>query len=142
MGKFLFYNFKGSSRSWGLKLFFFSAGWTILKWVSIGIFGRCLKTKFRQGKMSIFGEVSRLYSVVGWNINFGGFLRTVRISDIVHMHSNAFLPLNTNISLVRTVFNPYPWIFGTITERHFWKKFKTITGDVTVATWEINFMCR
>ena len=29
--------------------------------------------------------------------------------------------------------NPYPWIFGTITERHFWKKYRN-TGDVTVGT--------
>ena len=31
-------------------------------------------------------------------------------------------------------FNPYPWIFGTITERVFWKKSRIIAGDVTVGT--------
>ena len=36
--------------------------------------------------------------------------------------------------------NPYPWIFGTVTERHFWKKSKINTGDVTVGTLEMKII--
>ena len=36
--------------------------------------------------------------------------------------------------------HPCPWIFGTVTERHFWKKSK-ITGDVTNGTLKIKIIC-
>ena len=38
-------------------------------------------------------------------------------------------------------FNPYPRFFGTITERHFWKKSIIITGDVTDETNKIKIIC-
>ena len=37
--------------------------------------------------------------------------------------------------------NPYPWIFGTITERVFWKKSRIIAGDVTAGTWRMKIIC-
>ena len=36
---------------------------------------------------------------------------------------------------------PYPWIFGTITERFFWKKSRIIVGDVTVGTLKMKIRC-
>ena len=40
----------------------------------------------------------------------------------------------------RYMLNPYPWIFGTVTERHFWKKSKIITGDVKFASLELKII--
>ena len=37
--------------------------------------------------------------------------------------------------------NPYPWIFGTNTERVFWKKSKTIAGDFPVGTKKMKTIC-
>ena len=47
------------------------------------------------------------------------------------------------MTVLRTDFFPgfainlYPFIFGTITERHFWEKIKNVAGDVTVGTKKI-----
>ena len=39
-------------------------------------------------------------------------------------------------------FNPYPWIFGTIPGRFFWKKKpRIIAGDVTFGTYKIKIIC-
>ena len=45
------------------------------------------------------------------------------------------------LGLPKNMFNPYPSIFGIITERHIWKKFKIIPGDVTVRTNKIKIIC-
>ena len=43
--------------------------------------------------------------------------------------------------VVRTSGLYYPRFFGTVTERHFWKKSKITTGDVIVKTNKINIIC-
>ena len=42
---------------------------------------------------------------------------------------------------VRERLNPYPWIFGTINERVFWKKSRIIAGDITVETLKMKIVC-
>ena len=41
----------------------------------------------------------------------------------------------------KSAFNPYPWFFGSITERHFWEKSKIFTGDVTLKTNKMKIIC-
>ena len=62
-----------------------------------------------------------------------------KMNDLHHISYMIWLILNVVRSSLRNDFNPYPWIFGTVTECVFWKKnpeSSLVTSQLRLRKWK------